>query len=285
MANEINEENGIAESSADSSAATNAPTNAPASAPAEAPVKEQAKELALSAPVSCKEKKKKKKKAKQITVPANKRGRHVMKFLSFLRILFVPFIWLVLPFRFYGQRKVKDGACLYVHNHYRIWDVVYPACTTWEGIHYIYKDALTRVPVVSWACRKVKAIPVKRDGSDVRPLLDALKCLKNGEKVAVYPEGTRNKIGADLLPFKEGAALLALKSRVPIVPITIYKKQKLFRLTHILIGEPFEMTEFYDRKIDAALLDEANEKIREKLLSLRAEHDRYLASKKEKRKR
>lgn len=227
----------------------------------------------------------KKKKAKQITVPADKKGRHVMKFLSFLRILFVPFIWLVLPFRFYGQRKVKDGACLYVTNHYRIWDVVYPACTTWEGIHYISKDSLMRAPVVGWACRKVKAIPVKRDGSDVRPLLDALKCLKNGEKVALYPEGTRNKIGAELLPFKEGAALLALKAHVPIVPITIYKKQKPFRVAHILIGEPFEMTEYYDRKINAELLDETNEIIREKLLSLRTEHERYLASKKAKRKR
>ena len=62
-----------------------------------------------------------------ITVPANRKGRHIMGLLNFLRILVIPVFWLCLPFRFYGNRKVKDGACVYVCNHYRIWDVIYPS--------------------------------------------------------------------------------------------------------------------------------------------------------------
>lgn len=230
-----------------------------------------------------KTKKVKKKKQRQITVPANKDGRHVMKFLNFLRFLLVPIIWILFPFRFYGPRKVKDGPCLYIQNHYRIWDVAYPACTTWEGIHYIGKESLLKVPVLGWLCRAVKLIPVKRDGSDVRPFLDALKCLKNGEKVAVFPEGTRNKTGVDLQPFKPGAALLAIKSRVPIVPIMAYKRQHIFRTCKVLIGEPFELTEYYDKKVTTELLAEVDEVLREKMLSLRIKFDEALAAKRAKK--
>ena len=60
----------------------------------------------------------KKKKAKTITVKANKKGRHIMPILNLLRIIIIPIFWLVKPFRFYGNRKVKDGACVYVCNHY-----------------------------------------------------------------------------------------------------------------------------------------------------------------------
>lgn len=77
---------------------------------------------------------KKEAKARTITVAADKKGRHVMPLLNFLRAIVIPVFWLCLPFRFYGNRKVKDGACVYVCNHYRIWDVIYPAATTSEGI-------------------------------------------------------------------------------------------------------------------------------------------------------
>jgi hypothetical protein len=86
--------------------------------------------------------KEKKKKVKNITVKPNKKGRHIMGLMNFLRVLVIPFYYIVKPFRFYGTRKVADGACLYVCNHYTLMDAAYPACTTWEGIHYIGKKEI-----------------------------------------------------------------------------------------------------------------------------------------------
>ena len=51
-----------------------------------------------------KKEKKKKKKGYTVTVPANKKGRHIMPFLNVLRILVVPFFWLMFPFKFYGKK-------------------------------------------------------------------------------------------------------------------------------------------------------------------------------------
>ena len=229
-------------------------------------------------------KRKEPKKKRSVTVPANKKGRHIMGLLNVLRVIVIPIFWLCLPFRFYGKRKVADGACVYIGNHYRIWDVIYPASTTWEGIHYISKKSVVHNWFMGFFCKHLKAIEVNRDGSDVRAIMDSLKCLKNGEKICIFPEGTRNKTNADMLPFKSGASVMAIKARVPIVPIMQYKKPKPVLLNHILIGEPFEFTEYYDKKLTDELIREADEKLREKLLEMRREHAEFLASKKRRKK-
>ena len=227
------------------------------------------------------DKKAAKAKARTITVAADKKGRHVMPLLNFLRAIVIPVFWLCLPFRFYGNRKVKDGACVYVCNHYRIWDVIYPAATTSEGIHFVSKKSVTTNWFMKGFCKRLKVIEVNRDGSDVRAVMDSLKCLRNGEKISLFPEGTRNKTGTEeMLPFKGGAAVMAIKAKAPVVPMMIYKKPRPFRLNHILIGEPFELSEYYDRKLTEEDIKEADDKLREKLVSLREKHRQFLAAKK-----
>ena len=226
---------------------------------------------------------KKKKKQKDIIVKANRKGRHIMPLLNFLRCLIIPFYFLIKPFRYYGPRKVKDGACVYICNHYGLLDPVFTAATTWEGIHYVCKRSLVDVPVLRGVLRSVKAISVNRDGKDVRGLLDCFKCLKNGEKVAIFPEGTRNKYGVDMLPFKHGAAAMAIKTKSPIVPVVMYKKPRVFRCTHVLIGEPFELVEYYDRKLTEEEFAQVDDKLRELLLDMRAKHMQYLQNKKQKK--
>ena len=224
--------------------------------------------------------KNKPKKKAEITVKANKKGRHVMHLLNVLRVLVVPVFWILRPFRFYGNWKVQDGACIYICNHYGLMDIAYPACTTWEGLHYMAKKEVEKMPVINFVFRKVKGITVNRDGNDVRALLDCFKCLKNGEKICIFPEGTRNKTEAEMLPFRHGAAAIAIKAKAPIVPVMIYKKPRYFRMTHVLVGDPVELTEYYDRKLTEADYNEADAKLYNLMLDLRKEHKLFLDSKK-----
>ena len=228
---------------------------------------------------------KKTKKSKPITVKANKKGRHYMGWLNLYRIIVLPFFYLLKPYKFYGNRKPPEGACVFVSNHYTMLDIAYVASTTWEGIHFIGKRSVSDAPIVGAIAASVKVIPVNRDGNDVRALLDCFKCLKNGEKLAIFPEGTRNKTGADMLPFKHGASAMAIRTKSPILPMMIYKKPRWFRKTHILMGEPFEFTEYYDKKLTDEDFVEADEKLRQKMLALREEHTKFLESKKKKGKK
>lgn len=228
---------------------------------------------------------KKTKKSKPITVKANKKGRHYMGWLNLYRIIVLPFFYLLKPYKFYGNRKPPEGACVFVSNHYTMLDIAYVASTTWEGIHFIGKRSISDAPIVGAIAASVKVIPVNRDGNDVRALLDCFKCLKNGEKLAIFPEGTRNKTDADMLPFKHGASAMAIRTKSPILPMMIYKKPRWFRKTHILMGEPFEFTEYYDKKLTDEDFVEADEKLRQKMLALREEHTKFLESKKKKGKK
>lgn len=222
-------------------------------------------------------------KNKTITVKANKKGRHVIPFLNFLRIIFIPWYFLLKPFRYFGGRKVKDGACVYVINHYTIFDVIYAASTTWEGMHFVAKREVLETPVLGKIARGVKVISVNRDGNDVRGLLDCFKCLKNNEKIVIFPEGTRNKTNEEMLPFKHGAAIMAIRTKTPIVPIVIYNKPRFFRCTHILKGEPFELDEYYDRKLTDEEMLQADNKIREVMVEMKRNHTLYLENKKKKK--
>lgn len=227
--------------------------------------------------------KNKKKKQYSILFKKNRKGRHTSLLLNFLRIIFIPFYFLVKPFRFYGKEKVPKGACVFVGNHYTLFDIVYPASTTWEGIHFLSKKENTQAPILGSLCRMVKVISVNRDGNDVRALLDCFKCLKNGEKISVYPEGTRNKTDAEMLPFKHGAAVMAIKAKVPIVPMMLYSRPRFFRCAHILVGDPVDLSEFYDKKLTDEEVTKADDKIRDVLLNLRKEHKEYLENKKKKK--
>lgn len=225
------------------------------------------------------------KKKKAVGFKTNKKGQHICGFLNFLRIFIFPFVYLVKPFRYYGNYKIGKGAYVYVCNHYALLDSAYIVGTTWEGLHIIAKKEVLDNAFLAWLSGNVGVIPVNRDGNDVRALLDCFKCLKNGEKIVIFPEGTRNKTEAEMLPFKHGASVMAIKTKTPIIPMVIYKKPKFFRCTHILVGEPLEFTEYYDRKLTDADYAEADEKLRNLMLKMRADHTEYLLSKKNKKKK
>ncbi len=228
------------------------------------------------------EEQKAQKKTSSVTVKVNKKGQHICKFLNVLKATVLPLLRFLKPFRLYGNKKVPDGAYIYLGNHYAMLDIMYPVVTTKEVVHFVGKKEVFDTPILGWLARKIKAISVNRDGNDVRGLLDCFKCLRNGEKICIYPEGTRNKTDAEMLPFRHGAAVMAIKCKTPIVPIVIYKKPKFFRVAHVLVGDPIELTEYYGKKLSDEELSQIDERLRQHMLDMKKEHAEFLASKKKK---
>ena len=216
--------------------------------------------------------------------PANKKGKHVMRFMNLLRVVLVPLHFLVYPYRLLGHKKVGKGAYIYYGNHYTIWDIFYPARTTWEGIHYLAKQSILEAPVLAKWGQRIGAIGVMRDGSDIRTLMEAIKVLKNGEKISMFPEGTRNKLSdEEFLPFHGGAALMSVKTKTPVVPFVICERPRPFHRTHVVFGEPMELTEYYGRKLTAEEYAEADEKLKNRLYAMREEYRAARSAKKAKK--
>ena len=112
----------------------------------------------------------------------------------------------------------------------------------------------------------------------------ARMAIKNNEKVAIFPEGTRNKTDAEMLEFKHGASIMAIRTKTPIVPVVLYERPRFFHKAHILIGEPFEFSEYYDKKLTDEDYAEADNKLRTLMLNMRKEHAEFLMQEKERKK-
>ena len=219
-------------------------------------------------------------KTKPITIPANEKGQHINVFLNFMRCLIIPPFFLAKPFRYFGEKKVPEGACIFISNHYAMLDPVYVAALTWDGIHFIAKKELFKNPFMNFFVTRAKVIGVNRDGNDARGLLDCFKCLKNGEKICIFPEGTRNKTEEEMLPFHSGASVMAIKCKVPIVPVVIYDKPKFFRCTHVIVGEPIDLSKYYNQKPSDEELIAIDESLRQHMLAMKKAHKEYLEAKK-----
>ena len=204
---------------------------------------------------------------------------------GFLKGLLNFFLQIIHPYKLIGKKKVQDGACVLVGNHYRLWDIVHMACTTKEHVHFITKQELYKNKLLAYLCNKVEAIPVSRDGQDAKAIMTALRYLKKGEKISMFPEGTRNRTDVELLPLKGGAALFAIKAKVPVYPVMSIGKTKYFRLTPIIVGDPIDLSAFYEKKMTAEDYEAAEQIIREKMLEtmhgyIRAQEEKKAAKKK-----
>lgn len=95
-------------------------------------------------------------------------------------------------------------------------------------LRWLAKKEILWVPFLGWAMWATRHIAVDRgDRNNAwRSLKKAQKRLAGGVSMAIFPEGTRSSAGA-LLPFKRGGFLLALKTRTPIVPVTINGSYKI----------------------------------------------------------
>lgn len=206
---------------------------------------------------------------------------------GFLKKVCNAFVQIFFPYKLIGKEKVKDGACILVGNHYRIWDIVHMACVTDEKVHFIAKQEIFENKFLAHLCDIVEAIPVSRDGQDAKAVMIALRYLKKGEKISMFPEGTRNRTKEELLPLKGGAALFAIKAKAPIYPVMCVRKTRLFRRTKVIVGDAIDLSAFYDRKMAAEDYAEAEEIIREAMLSTRrnylAEQEAKKLAKREKK--
>ncbi len=202
---------------------------------------------------------------------------------GFLKKFMVAVTQILFPFKLVEKEKVKDGACVLVGNHYRIWDIVHMACTTREKVHFITKKELYKNKFLAHLCDIVEAIPVSRDGQDAKAVMTALRYLKNGDKISMFPEGTRNRTDEDLLPLKGGAAMFAIKAKAPVYPVMCPHKTRLFRRTKILVGDPIDLSAFYDRRLTAEDYEAAEEIIREKMLETKRTAIEMFTKKKKKR--
>ena len=157
---------------------------------------------------------------------------------------------LLYPMKVFGKENIPEGGALIVCNHFRAIDPGFIAGFYSDDIFFLAKKELFKNRLLSKIIKAFGGIPIDRENPELKSMLAAVKILKEGHKLAVFPEGTRNKSGTETLqPLHSGSAFFAVKAKSPVVPVMILKKQKIFRKTYLIIGQPFELDDYYGRQL------------------------------------
>jgi 1-acyl-sn-glycerol-3-phosphate acyltransferase len=151
-----------------------------------------------------------------------------MAFYTFVRWIVAGGSRVLWRVRVRGLENVPEGGCVLAPSHRSMMDIPFIAWVTPRRIRYMGKAPLFRIPVLSSLFRVLGGFPVERDGSDRKALREAMAMLEAGEPLLVYPEGTRQN-GPKIQPLEPGAAYLALRTGVPIVPVGIAGSEEILR--------------------------------------------------------
>lgn len=197
----------------------------------------------------------------------------------------IPFLYRpFFPYKKHGHTELfADREYIFVGNHLSVLDVIFPVICTTKPVHFMAKNCLFEKGLMKWFVTKSECIPVNRDGTDVKAVMQAMKYLKKGESIGIYPEGTRNKTKERFLPFKGGATALSIKTKTPLIPIVQVKKIRIFRKSHILIGEPMEFSEYYDMRLTDEIIQNCEEILRDKLSEMYDKLNELLCKKRRKK--
>ncbi len=153
-----------------------------------------------------------------------------------------------------GAEKIPDDAPIVIAgNHKHVYDQCLTIMATKRVIHYMAKKEYFD-GMLAPLFRVSGCIPVDRSRKDFSSAMSAMKVLKKGGAIGIFPEGTRNKTDKFLLSFKKGAVSMAQRSGAYIVPFGLTGDYK-FRSKNLMIryGEPF--------KVENMTVEEANEKL------------------------
>lgn len=129
--------------------------------------------------------------------------------------------------RVYGAQKVpQTGPLIAVSNHGSYFDPPILSCSLRRPVAFMAKEELFKIPLLKQAIQWYGAYPVKRGAGDRTAIRAAIAALHEGWIVGIFLEGTRTPDGRILNP-KLGAAMIAAKARVPLLPVSLWGTERI----------------------------------------------------------
>jgi len=161
----------------------------------------------------------------------------------------------------------KEGALIFCGNHRTFLDPPLIVVTAKREVHFLAKEELYKNPFLRFLGWAFDAIKVKRNAKDINAIKSSLKYLKNGECIALFPEGTRNGL-AKGEKVKDGAAFFALRTGAKIIPIGISGGTGHFSKVTIKYGKPLDYSHLKNAEDEKKALEEATEDIMKHIIEL-----------------
>lgn len=170
-----------------------------------------------------------------------------------------------------GRENIpKKGPLLLCANHISLLDMFFIGYRIKRWVYWMAKEELFRNPILGFIITKLGAFPVRRGKADKEALNRAFELLNEGHIVGIFPQGTRvheNRLIRGNV--KSGAALIAIKQKVPVLPAAIQGSVIPFHKVRIVFGKPFMLdSETEDSDVDKVDYRKLSQYIMQKVYDL-----------------
>ncbi len=167
-----------------------------------------------------------------------------------------------------GQLPIEPGkGAVIVANHRSSIDPSFIQICLRRVVYWMVAREYCEAPAIGWLLREFQVIPVGRGGIDTAATKLAIRLARQGGLIGMFPEGRINTAPDKqlLLPGRPGAALVALKARVPIIPVFIdgapYNGTSLGPLfmramVRVKIGQPIDISAYFGREKEEGVTQE-----------------------------
>jgi 1-acyl-sn-glycerol-3-phosphate acyltransferase len=125
------------------------------------------------------------------------------------------------------------GGLIIASNHQSYLDPFFIGTVVDREPYFLARSDLFSIPIFRGLIRALHAIPIRRQGPDLKAIREVLRLLNMGKVVVVFPEGTRTPDGC-IGRVKDGLTMIAVKGRVPILPVLIQGAFRVWPRTKLL---------------------------------------------------
>ena len=141
----------------------------------------------------------------------------------FGKIFIAPFLWLIFRPVVHNWKGLRSkGSVMYLCNHFSLADPVALAAISPRIIRFMAMEKLFSTPIARAFFKSLYVIPAgEGGGSRLGPVKRAIALLSEGHAFGIFPEGHRSPVYTEMDTFEKGAAFIALKANVPIIPVYI----------------------------------------------------------------
>ena len=201
------------------------------------------------------------KKEQEKKVPPEKERTFVY---TLLRVIACIGVHTIFPVKYYHKERYELNApYITMSNHQSACDPIilaYP-CKKYE-VRFVGKKELNLNKFVEKVLAKLHMITVDRHNSDMAAMRLCAKTLRDGYVLGIFPEGTRHHEG-QMEQIESGTSMIVLRSKAPIIPIYIDRKLSLFKVTHLVVGDPVPADDLLAEGINTETCEKMNERLRE----------------------
>lgn len=185
--------------------------------------------------------------------------------------------------RIEGELAVQpDKGAVIVANHRSSVDPAFIQICIRRVVYWMVAREYCEAPFIGALLRTLQVIPVGRGGIDTAATKQAIRLAQEGGLVGMFPEGRINHADQLLLPGRPGAALVALRARVPIIPVFIFDAPydgtalgPIFMRSkvRVKIGQPIDLSPYFGREKEEGVLQEITKRAMREMAALAGHPD------------